>query len=101
MSLKDQTAVRVLEYPARAPSRPAKRGLAWLEKPVIALVRAVVLRRRRQAAIIELAQLDDNHLRDLGLDRGQIPEFVDSLIANGDGRLLDRVSAPTESHLGA
>lgn len=50
-----------------------------------ALVKAVRRERRRSAGIRALQALDDRLLRDIGVERGSIPAFVDCLLDERDG----------------
>ena len=51
----------------------------WLSKGVQGVVNAV----RKRRTIKELARLDDRTLRDIGVERSRIPEFVRALNARG------------------
>ncbi len=74
----DEVAAKAAE--AMTPAVAA--GSAW--RVGVELVSALRKGWRRQAAIRSLQSLPDWILADIGVERGRIPESVDSLLANGE-----------------
>ncbi len=60
--------------------RKAFRGLLDIRSLLRALVKNLQLARKWRATIRELAALDDHILRDIGLERSSIAEFVGALL---------------------
>ena len=59
-----------------ATANPARSVAGWLNSWVQGLLRELLRREKRRAAIKALRQLDDRELRDIGLSRGQIEAAV-------------------------
>ena len=57
------------------------RSLQAIERFVLKLVQTYEDRQRRRSAIRELRRFDDHILRDLGIERSQIPEVADAQVA--------------------
>lgn len=59
-------------------------------------IQAIIRAKNRRTAIRALMALDNHLLRDVGLDRGQIPSVVDSLLDRGIPRLEGILASATE-----
>lgn len=58
------------------------------------LFRWIAEHRARQGAIRELCRMPGWRLRDMGIDRGRIPEIVDGLLARNRALAADRRTTP-------
>ena len=78
------------------------RALGWLENLLGDVVQAISSQIRTGAAIRELCALDDRILADLGIDRGQIPEIVASMMTRQANESVSARDVTAGSvHLGA
>ncbi|MDX1528070.1 MAG: DUF1127 domain-containing protein [Gammaproteobacteria bacterium] len=75
-------------------SRLFKGAAAGLGRGVRALYRALKESRDRRRAIAELRQLDERTLKDIGIERGQIPQIVEALLAKREAEKAPRKAYP-------
>lgn len=59
------------------------RSIQAIERFVMRLAKGYEARQLRRAAIRDLRRFDDRILRDLGIERGRIPEVADAQVAAG------------------
>lgn len=66
----------------RGADRPGRRGVAFLS----AAVRWLGDQWRRRAVIGELNRLNEHHLRDIGIERGEIDAVADTIVRRSRAR---------------